>query len=437
VIVNTVHPVRGARPCTFLLRTVLGVCVLAASSPTLALQPLEAFLSGARTASTRNRQAELTATAREAEAAQAFGSALPAVSASGSLTHASYPGVQPSVELDAQVALKVPLVNLGIWAKTSASRATARAARAGADATGLEVERQVAQAYYQLVGAEALRRADEKSLAAARENLSSVRAKRAEGAATEVDVERAVAQLESVQQDVASAELTDTLARRSLTTLTGIVPQGAAAEPADDLHGEASLQAWEARAGLEVPSVARAAEERTSADVLVRASRFALLPSLDATATANATNATALYGGSRTFTTVGATLSWSFDLGTPPGIRSVRAQADAARAAEQLARDDARDAIHQAWQQVKTGIAKARSARAQTQAATLASDLAAERYAAGMGTQLEVIQAQRDLLTAEATRIQADADLAFARASLRLAAGLSATAELAAEGTQP
>jgi outer membrane protein len=352
------------------------------------------------------------------------------VSASASLTHASYAGVQPGVERDAQVALKVPLVNLGAWARTSASRATARAARAGVDATRLEVERQVAQAYYQLVGAEALRRADEKSLAAARENLSSVRAKRAEGAATEVDVERAVAQVESVQQDAASAELTDAVARRRLTTLTGIVPEGTATEPTDDLHEEAALETWEARAGLEVPSVARAAEERAGADVLVRASRFALLPTLEATATANATNATALYGGSRTYTTIGATLSWSFDLGTPAGIRSVKAQADAARSAEQAARDDARDAIHQAWQQVRIGIAKVRSAQAQARAASLASDLSAERYSAGMGTQLEVVQAQRDLLSAEANRIQAEADLALARANLRLAAGLSATADL-------
>lgn len=430
MIAAAVHSVVPARPYPLALRVALACCGIAASCPALGLQPLETFLSGARIASTTNRQAERTAAGREAEATQALGSALPSVSASASLTHASYPGVQPDVERDAQVTLKVPLVNLGAWARTSASRATARAAHSGVDATRLDVERRVAQAYYQLVGAEALRRADEKSLAAARENLSSVRAKRAEGAATEVDVERAVAQVESVQQEAASAELTDAVARRSLATLTGIVPEGAAMEPADDLQEEASLETWEARAGLEVPSVARAAEERTGADALVRASRFALLPTLDATATANATNATALYGGSRTCTTVAATLSWSFDLGTPAGIRGVKAQADAARSAEQAARDDARDAIHEAWQQVRIGIAKVRSAQAQARAASLASDLAAERYSAGMGTQLEVVQAQRDLLSAEAGRIQAEADLALARANLRLAAGLSAAADL-------
>ncbi len=64
--------------------------------------------------------------------------------------------------------------------------------------------------------------------------------------------------------------------------------------------------------------------------------------------------------------------------------------------------------------------------------------VASERYQAGTGTQLEVVQAERDLLSAEAARIQAEADLAGARAALRLAAGLGATADVSAlssEGT--
>ncbi len=46
------------------------------------------------------------------------------------------------------------------------------------------------------------------------------------------------------------------------------------------------------------------------------------------------------------------------------------------------------------------------------------------RYTAGVATQLEVTEAQRDAFLATASSIQADADLAFARAALRLAAGI-------------
>jgi outer membrane protein TolC len=83
------------------------------------------------------------------------------------------------------------------------------------------------------------------------------------------------------------------------------------------------------------------------------------------------------------------------------------------------------DLIYEAYRRVENGIVKSRSARAQVEAANKAADLAVERYQAGVSTQLDVTQAQRDAFLAEASRIQADADLAFARASLRLAAGRS------------
>src|SRR5262249_45320632 len=82
-----------------------------------------------------------------------------------------------------------------------------------------------------------------------------------------------------------------------------------------------------------------------------------------------------------------------------------------------------RDQIHEDWQRVHAGIAKSRAARAQSEAAALASQYASERYSSGAGTQLDVIQAQRDAYGAEVARIQADADLEFARALLRLDAG--------------
>jgi len=72
---------------------------------------------------------------------------------------------------------------------------------------------------------------------------------------------------------------------------------------------------------------------------------------------------------------------------------------------------------------VRAGIAKSRSARAQTLAANRAFEQARQKYSEGSATQLEVVQAQRDAFGAELTRIQSDADLAYARALLRLDAG--------------
>ena len=70
---------------------------------------------------------------------------------------------------------------------------------------------------------------------------------------------------------------------------------------------------------------------------------------------------------------------------------------------------------------------KSRSARAQAAAAKRAAELATDRYGAGAATQLDVTQAQRDAYLADASRIQADADLALARVQLRLSVGQSLT----------
>ena len=52
------------------------------------------------------------------------------------------------------------------------------------------------------------------------------------------------------------------------------------------------------------------------------------------------------------------------------------------------------------------------------------AELVSDRYQAGAATQLDVTQAQRDAFLADVSRIQADAELACARASLRGAADL-------------
>jgi outer membrane protein TolC len=88
------------------------------------------------------------------------------------------------------------------------------------------------------------------------------------------------------------------------------------------------------------------------------------------------------------------------------------------------ARLDARDLLHSDWQRALAARSKVRAARAQVEAARRAAALARERNAAGVATQLDVIQADRDLLQSQVNDIQASFELAAARAHLRLSAGL-------------
>jgi outer membrane protein TolC len=228
--------------------------------------------------------------------------------------------------------------------------------------------------------------------------------------------------VERARQSIADAELADDLARRALRTLSGVTPAGAAAPVADDLHDERALEAWESAPDESLPPVATALEQRRSAEQTALAAKLALLPTIVGVFLERITNATG-FVQTNAFYTVSATAAWRLDLTSIAVMRSQAIAAETAGVRAQRARLVAHDQIHEAWQRVRAGIVKSRAARAEARAAVAAAERAGERYGLGAGTQLEVVQAQRDAFSAEVARIQADADLVYARALLRLDAG--------------
>ncbi|HEX7487371.1 MAG TPA: TolC family protein, partial [Anaeromyxobacteraceae bacterium] len=170
----------------------LAVGALLAATPALALQPLSTFVAGARRTSTDDRIAALTAVQQDAEALAALGRVLPSATARGVYTRNQFESkfgtvvIQPANQLDAYLQVDVPIVDVAGWARTAAARANARAARSTAAATILDVEKQVARNYYQLVGAAALHTAAERTLQAAQQNVALARERHAGGVATEL-----------------------------------------------------------------------------------------------------------------------------------------------------------------------------------------------------------------------------------------------------------
>lgn len=288
-----------------------------AAPPALALQPLSTFVAGARRASTDDRIAALTAVQQDAEALTALGRVLPSTTARGVYTRNEFeaklsasqlagvtapavPGtsfvIQPSNQLDAFFQLDVPIIDVAGWARTAAARANARAARSSAAATILDVEKQVARNYYQLVGAAALGAAAERTLQAAQQNLGLTRERHAGGVATELDVYRAASEVERARQSISDAELTFELSRRALRTLTGIAAEGDASVTSDDLHEEAALERWEGPPLEAIPSVATSVEQRRTAESTALAAKLAFLPTLSASAQEHLTNAPGFTG---------------------------------------------------------------------------------------------------------------------------------------------
>jgi outer membrane protein TolC len=148
------------------------------------------------------------------------------------------------------------------------------------------------------------------------------------------------------------------------------------------------------------------------------------LPTLGATAQERFTNATGFAGRSAIYQ-IQANITWRLDASN---ISASEAQASAAKVQaireERVLRARA-DEIKDAWDFVTAQTANARAARAEEAANRSAARLAKERYDAGTALQLDVLQADRQAFQSEVNRIQADANLAYARTALRLAASAS------------
>jgi len=405
--------------------------LLLCPAPAHALQPLSEFFSASHQASTDVRQAALVTVQREADEMIAASQLLPSIAASGTYTLNQFESVitmgqgsvviQPRHGLSGSVQLSMPLFDLASWRRKKAADRVVEAARLSQETTALEVDRQVAQYYFQLIGAEALRRSYQANLAVAEESRRVAVAKREEGVATDLEVARATVEVEGIKRSLAEQQLSIALARRALATLTGIVPSPDIPNLTDDLREEAPLDGWEARIS-QLPSIRGAAMSTAAAHEQAKAAQYALLPTVAATATEQMTNAAGLVGHKTYFTGM-VTASWRLDLAALARRKGQGAAEQAARVQAEATANHARDAVHEAWHRVDSGIMASQSARSQAAAARLAADKARERYAAGAGTQLELIQAQRDSSSMEAARIQSDANLALDRILLRLAAG--------------
>jgi len=410
----------------------LAVCAIPAR-PALALQPVTEFLEHARTWNPQNRAAHATTAQRDAEIGVSTGPLLPNLAATGTYTRNEYEvtfplgtsvlTIQPQNQLDANVTLTVPLLRIADWDRRAAAKASLAGARADEENTQLTVEKGVLRDYYTLLGNEAVLRSAGANLEVAQHNVSLARDRKESGTGSELDVQRALADEAKAEQNVTAAQLGVTSTRRDLYSLSGLDATPADVFPEDDLHEESPLAMWMGKTSG-VPAVQSAVANREKAEEGVRAANTGWLPSVDATAEEKFTNATAFIGGHTAIYLLQLVATWKLDTTIRPQIRAQNAAASAARASEDQARQAAEDAVFRDWQQIRADIESARSARAQVSATKLAASLAEDRYESGVATQLDVLQARQDAFSADVARIQADADLAYARLALRLDSAL-------------
>lgn len=405
------------------------------SESALATQPLAEFLEGAREQSFEARETRVTAEQRGWEAEAARGRLLPTFTARGIYTHnqfaaelppGMFPGqteaitITPQNQFDATFTLDLPLIDLANHARFRQAQHFKKAADRAQEAVSAELDGAVAQFYFTYLGAEALLDASLRSLKSAEDNLAFIQTRSELGAATNLDRERASANVERSKQDVADAELLRVTAARNLETLSGVAATRASEFPQDGLEPEAPLDHWLEK--NDTPQDRVQAELLRAQKAAKRASAYALFPTLSASAQERISNATGFAGQSTSYA-LSAVLTWRLDYATYATARAQASAAEVQAISTGKARRSQEDQLFIAYHRVEANIAKSRAARAQAVAAKMAAELSAERYRAGTITQLDVVQSQRDAFSAEAARIKADADLALARILLRLAAG--------------
>jgi outer membrane protein TolC len=329
--------------------------------------------------------------------------------------------ITPYDQLDARFALSVPIVDASSWAGFLSAEATGDAVSERARVAEDDVDVAVTQLYYQLVGARALVGVAERSHAVTSQALAFTRARHEVGVAPAAELARAEAEVLRAEQAREEAALAVTLAERNLANLTGLdlrgrsLPEIAVEERAPGGSLEERLARLE-----ETPGVRAALAEVLAAERGVHAGWLAFVPTISGTAAERVTNAVGFGPGSNW--NVALTASWSLDFLRPAQLGTREASLSAARARLERARQQARLQIEDAWHRSHALAARARTAAAVLDASRRAAEDARARYEVGVASQLELVQAERDLFAAEVSRVQALADLAVARATLAIRA---------------
>lgn len=403
-----------------------------AASPTLG-----EYLAAAKKNNPQRRISRADVLNAEAARTEALAAVLPTVSAQGNYTWNQYETkvkvgpaatdvaiISPHEQRDASLSARVPLFDGPALARYRASRVSAAAVLEDDRVSEQELALSVSRAFYGAIAAQELVRAAERSKAAAEQNAKIVRTRVDAGTATALFAQRAELELSRDDQVLIDAKRAWLIARRQLSTLSGLPEPDSVTPTAESKAAVPAEDVWQKTAIEKRPELASIQRRLEVAKLARQASWLQYAPVLFAHGTERYTNATG-FTGHETQWNVGLTADWLLiEFGQRAG-EGRKAKAEVLRANANLERERAavQDDVHSAWLDLDAGAAKVEAARRGADVARRSAEEVRTRFGAGTATQLDVIQSERDLLTAEVDRIRAEADVALARLALQRAAG--------------
>lgn len=307
----------------------------------------------------------------------------------------------------------------------AAARAGLQASADARDAIRLSVAATTASAYITLRSLDARLRIARATLADRASALRFATRRADTGYSSALEMRQAEAEYRATEQLIPQAQLAITRQENAISILIGTAP-------GDVVRGRdiADLLAPTVPPGLPSallrrrPDIAQAEQLVVAADRTLDAARAAFLPSVRLTGTVGAAFSTLLADPITLWSLGGSILAPIFEGGR------LRAQSDAAAARRDQAAFAYRRTALQAFREVEDGLAattrsseQLAALRQQRAALSAGLRLATNRYDAGYSPYLDQLDAQRGLLTAELSVVQAEADRLLAAVALYQAVG--------------
>jgi outer membrane protein len=401
----------------------------AATPRALTLDEAVAAAVARRPAVRASREAAASA---EASAREARGALLPQLGLDGRWTHArTDPPEGEAFSSDSTSASLSADVLVWDFGRTSSrwrsAQASADAASEDARATAQQAILEARLAYFGVLAAVALDQVAAQALANGERHLSDTEAMVQAGSRAAIDLARLRTQVATARAAAVRTRNAVRTARTRLDVAMGVPGQPDYATVAPSIPAlaaeERPTDALFAQAVAARPELAALRASVSAGAHAVKAADRALWPSLRASAGAAGAGSDALDPAWTASAAV--SLSWTlFD-----GL-SARAAAEGARARLEATRAQLDERGQQVWKELDEAASDVASARAQRPAAEegveASKDLlgyAEARYREGVGSSLELADAELELVNAAAQRVQVEYDLASARARLLSAVG--------------
>jgi outer membrane protein TolC len=310
------------------------------------------------------------------------------------------------------------------------------AARLGEHAAVADLVLRVQETYFGLLAARALVEAETAAVRRAEESLAAAEARQRAGFATIADVLQARTALSQTRLALVQVEGQSLALRGALATLAGLPPThdldvGALPADVDAERARPPVEALLAAAAERNPDVGVARAVAEAADARARAASRAAYPTLSFQA--SATRPYFLQSSDPASPTGWGSTGWSAGLALRlplfEGLRptydalAARASADAAHARADAAAQRVALDVWTSFQELRTAEGRVGTTRDLVTSARASAEVAQGRYKEGVGSILDLLNAQAALELALAEDVRARADFLVALARIARASG--------------